>query len=393
VAGHRESRIGRSVALCALSVVSAVTTMALVAAPAGARARAIPDHLPPVPHGNPFTAFAKDGPYKPGVVYQTTPDGDTIVITYPVDPASTVGKPTYVINLLRWFTGSPTAPIPAGLPSNLPTTLATDAYENVPISAAGPFPVVLFSHGYGGYPEQSSFLTDHLATWGFVVVAPDHRSRDLHAVIGNTTVPGQGDIADLTQALAVTRFLNADPGDQFAHKLDLSRVATLGHSAGGGAALTFAAQSKAVRTFVALAPAPGTLPRHKNGLIMQGASDKVVNPNGTKRLYASLGTPKELIMVGKAGHNVFADACTIGAAQGGLTAFVKSLKLPPSFEAIATDGCSAPDISPPTAWPLIDQAVTAQLRWGLGIDPHPVGLGSGLDHAFSGVTATVQSTG
>jgi pimeloyl-ACP methyl ester carboxylesterase len=294
---------------------------------------------------------------------------------------------------LRWFTGSPTAPIPPGLPQNLPTTLATDAYQNVPISAAGPFPVVLFSHGYGGYPEQSSFLTDHLATWGFVIVAPDHRSRDLHAVVNNSTVPGPGDIADLTQALALARFLNVDPGDQFVHKLDLSRVATLGHSAGGGAALTFAAQSKAVRTFVALAPAPGTLPQHKKGLIMQGAADKVVNPQGTKRLYASLGAPKELILVSKAGHNVFADACTIGAAQGGLIAFVKTLKLPANFEAIATDGCTAPDISPPIAWPLIDQAVTAQLRWGLGIDPHPVGLGSGLDHAFKGVTATVQSSG
>lgn len=77
-----------------------------------------------------------------------------------------VGKPKYTVNLLRWFTGSPTAPIPAGLPKTLPTTLPTDAYMNVPISKSGPFPVVMFSHGYGGYPEQSTFLTDHLATWG-----------------------------------------------------------------------------------------------------------------------------------------------------------------------------------------------------------------------------------
>ena len=369
---------------------SAGLSIAVAAGPAGARG--IPDHLPPVPHGNPDKAFSGNGPYKPAVVYQTTPEGDTLVITYPVDPASTVGKPTYVINLLRWFTGSPTAPIPAGLPQNLPTTLDTDAYMNVPISHAGPFPVVLFSHGYGGYPEQSSFLTDHLATWGFVVVAPDHRSRDLKAVIGGTTGQGQEDVVDLTQALAVTRFLNADPSDMFGHKLDLSRIATLGHSAGGGAALTFAADTAAVRTFVALAPAAGTVPKHKNGLIMQGASDKVVNPKGTKTLYSKLGAPKRLILIDKAGHNVFADACTIGAAQGGLTSFVKTLKLPASFEAIATDGCSKPDIYPPKAWPLIDQAVTAQLRWGLGIDTQPVGLDSGLDHAFADVTATVQAT-
>ena len=58
--------------------------------------------------------------------------------------------------------------------------------------------------------------------------------------------------------------------------------------------------------------------------------------------------------------------------------------------AIAVDGCSAPDVSPPKAWPLIDQAVTAQLRWALGIDRRPVGLGQGLGRAFPGVTATVR---
>lgn len=361
-------------------------------ATAATAASTIPDHLPAVPHGNPNTAFVANGPYKPGVVYQTTPEGDTLVITYPVDPASTAGKSTYQINLLRWFTGSPTAPIPAGLPANLPTTLATDAYQNVPVSSKGPFPVVLFSHGYGGYPEQSSFLTDHLATWGFIVVAPDHRSRDLKAVITNTTGQGQNDVADLTQALAVMRFLNADPSNLFHQKLDLHRVATLGHSAGGGAALTFAAQSSAVRTYVALAPAPGSIPRGKSGLIMQGTTDKVVSPNGTKRLYASLPAPKRLILIDKTGHNVFDDGCTIGAAQGGLVAFVKKLNLPPQFEAIATDGCTAPDIYPTKAWPLIDQAVTAQLRWGLGVDRQPVGLNSGLDHAFSGITASVEAT-
>jgi dienelactone hydrolase len=370
-----------------------MATSGIIIATGGGAAGAskIPDRLPPVPAGNPDTAFSKNGPYRPGVAFQTTPEGDTLVITYPVDPASTVGKPPYVIDLLRWFTGSPTAPIPAGLPTNLPTTLATDAFENVPISHNGPFPVVLFSHGYGGYPEQSSFLTDHLATWGFVVVAPDHRSRNLKAVVTGATGEGQDDIADLGQALAVTRFLDADPSDFLAHKLDLSRVATLGHSAGGGAALTFAADSASVRTYVALAPAAGMLPKHKNGMIMQGAADKVVNPKDTAKLYSHLGAPKRLILINKAGHNVFADACTIGAAQGGLIAFVKTLHLPPSFEAIATDGCTAPDLYPPKAWPLINQAVTAQLRWGLGIDKTPVGLDAGLDHAFAGVTAAVES--
>ncbi len=368
---------------------TATVLAGLLAAPAGAGAatRGLPDNQPPVPRGNPDTAFARNGPYKAGVAFAATPEGDTVVFTYPVDPAAVVGKSTYTVNLLRWFTGSPTAPIPAGLPSNLPTTLPTDSYQGVPISGAGPFPVVVFSHGYGGYPEQSTFLTDHLATWGFVVVAPDHRSRDLKAVIGGTTGEGPDDVTDLRQALGLARFMSAAPDGLLSGKLDLHRVASLGHSAGGGAAITFAGDSD-VRAYIGLAPASGTPPPAKPGMIMQGTSDKVVHPADTLKLFARLPSPKRLILVHRAGHNVFADACTIGAAQGGLVKFVKKLNLPPSFLAIAVDGCSAPDVSPPRAWPLINQAVTAQLRWALGIDRNPVGLGPGLGTAFAGVTAT-----
>jgi dienelactone hydrolase len=364
----------------------------LLTAPAGARTATsgLPDNQPSVPGGNPDTAFARSGPFKAGVAFETTPEGDTVVITYPVAPAATAGKPTYTVNLLRWFTGSPTAPIPAGLPTNLPTTLPTVSYQGVPISDAGPFPVVLFSHGYGGYPEQSTFLTDHLATWGFVVVAPDHRSRDLKAVLSGTTGRGQDDIADLRQALDMVRSMNLAPHDLLSGKLDLGRVASLGHSAGGGAAITFADDGD-VRTYIGLAPAGGTPPPAKPGMIMQGTSDKVVNPAGTLKLFARLPAPKRLILVHQAGHNVFADACTIGAAQGGLVKFISKLKLPPSFEAIAVDGCSAPDVSPPKVWPLINQAVTAQLRWALGIDRKPIGLGPGLDSAFRGVTASQEN--
>jgi len=41
-----------------------------------------------------------------------------------------------------------------------------------------PRPVLVFSHGNGGVRFQSIFLTEHLASHGFVVVAPDH--------VGNT---------------------------------------------------------------------------------------------------------------------------------------------------------------------------------------------------------------
>ncbi len=42
-----------------------------------------------------------------------------------------------------------------------------------------PWPLIAFSHGYGGMRYQSTFLTEHLASHGFVVVAPDHPRNTL----------------------------------------------------------------------------------------------------------------------------------------------------------------------------------------------------------------------
>lgn len=48
--------------------------------------------------------------------------------------------------------------------------------------AAGPHPLVVFSHGHMGYAENSSFLAEHFASHGWWVLAPDH--------LGNTTFDG-----------------------------------------------------------------------------------------------------------------------------------------------------------------------------------------------------------
>src|SRR5438309_4752637 len=44
-----------------------------------------------------------------------------------------------------------------------------------PANRTGRHPVVVFSHGLGGCPTQSRFLTAGLAAHGYLVVAPFHR--------------------------------------------------------------------------------------------------------------------------------------------------------------------------------------------------------------------------
>ena len=50
-------------------------------------------------------------------------------------------------------------------------------------------------------------------------------------------------------------------------------------------------------------------------------------------VYARPGVAEALIgLQDGAGHNVFDDGCTIGAAEGGLVAFIKTLHLAPAFQ-------------------------------------------------------------
>ena len=105
---------------------------------------------------------------------------------------------------------------------------------------AAPYPMVVFSHGFNGVAEQSLTYTEHLASHGFVVVAPDH--------VGNTIKDANAD-DDEVAATAILR-----PGDlRFAHRevttmsaseddllsgvVDATHVALSGHSFGGYTAL------------------------------------------------------------------------------------------------------------------------------------------------------------
>lgn len=67
--------------------------------------------------------------------------------------------------------------------------LAGDAREGAAPACDDARPVVVFSHGNLGVRFQSIFLTEHLASHGWVVVAPDHP--------GNTFLDGGATLAEL----------------------------------------------------------------------------------------------------------------------------------------------------------------------------------------------------
>jgi predicted dienelactone hydrolase len=138
-------------------------------------------------------------------------------LSYP-DPAGDGDRP---LHLATWY---PSTEDTAGAEIRYRGAfLRTDAVEGA-ARTEGTFPVAIFSHGHQGFAEASSFLMAHLASHGWVVVAPDHT--------GNTTFdsPDRETPIYYQRPLDLSATLDhvlAQPGN------DAEHVVAMGHSFGG----------------------------------------------------------------------------------------------------------------------------------------------------------------
>ena len=395
--------VGRGLALATVAL-----SFVAVAAPGGATPSGAAsgthvvdgDTVPVVHHLGP-TTFTTPGPFAIGETTLTLPtDGAPVEVWYPATHASVVGQTEATYNVADWLPPALQKLIPAGFSVTSPS----GGYRGVAV-APGRFPLVVFSHGYAGFRDQSAFVTSFLATWGFVVAAPDHYSRDLTEVLGGPigATAKTTDVQDLEATISLMDHQSATAGSPFHGHVDPKKVGAFGHSAGGVAVEALASVDPKVATFIGLAGAtvglpgnakhgPGSTVPHQPGLLMSGTADTVVPTAGMITAYGKMHAPKRLILIKGAGHLVFADICEIGAGQGGLIAIANALKvpIPASLKPLATDGCDAPDLPVTQGWPVTRQAVTAQLRHVFGFDPSAAGL-TGLTAAYPNVVSADES--
>jgi fermentation-respiration switch protein FrsA (DUF1100 family) len=222
-----------------------------------------------------------------------------------VDPSRTVRFPRHqpeprtLVTVIRY---------PAAGPAS-----RTDVPGAPPARGAGPFPLVIFGHGFAVTPRPYAPLLEAWARAGYVVAAPIFP-------LGNANAPGgpnESDIvnqpSDMSFVISRMLALNAKPTGLFSHQITGNEIAVSGQSDGGETALATAYDTqfidRRVRAAVILSGAkiPGvggfTFPAPSPPLLAsQGTADTINRPGFTYAFFNLAPRPKFLLTLVGASH-------------------------------------------------------------------------------------------
>lgn len=192
-----------------------------------------------------------------------------------------------------------------------------DCYRDLPLDEAhGPYPVVLFVHGTAGFRSQSLPHMVHWASRGFVVIAADHPGLWLADLL--SLACGQGSVpqdlqGNLDSLIAAVR--GEVPGlEAFGDRLDATRIATSGHSAGGGAVASTGDRAQVVIPMAAGGVEPGGA--LASSLVLGAMSDSVVAFSNQVDGYENTPPRKRLVGISNTGHLAFSEMCALRNAAG-----------------------------------------------------------------------------
>jgi CubicO group peptidase (beta-lactamase class C family)/predicted dienelactone hydrolase len=105
-------------------------------------------------------------------------------------------------------------------------------------AAGAPYPLVVFSHGFGAGAAWYNTIIEHLTSNGFIILAPDHIEQ-FDWEFSDSWKASIDRPRDIKQTLDFAEQLTAPSGD-LAGLIDMENVAVVGHSLGGYTALAMA---------------------------------------------------------------------------------------------------------------------------------------------------------
>ena len=162
------------------------------------------------------------------------------------------------------------------------------------VAPGGPFPLIVFSHGYQASPTNYGRLLAHLASHGFVVAGPEHQDCRAQCTAQNREAEVDSRPADVSAVLDGLLALNDGDDPTFHHLVDPARVGMAGQSFGGWTTLTVLERDPRFRAGLAMAPATAIAPPpdptkvSRPTMLMAGMLDAMVTYALTTRFFAEI---------------------------------------------------------------------------------------------------------
>jgi dienelactone hydrolase len=189
----------------------------------------------------------------------------------------------------------------------------TDAAGAPAARGDGPFPLIVFGHGFAVTPAPYKRLLDHWARAGFVVAAPVFPLENANAA----GAPNEADLVNepADMSFVISRMIRASAARSgaLAGLINPREVAVAGQSDGGDAALAAAYEPRFRDTLIGAAvilsgaEIPGEVPISFPAggpplLATQGTADTINTPAETERFFSAARSPKYLLLLPGAEH-------------------------------------------------------------------------------------------
>ncbi len=299
------------------------------------------------------------GPWPVGA-RTVTVGGLTVEVWYPAVVGSEVGAEVVRYDIRASLPDSEKAKVP----DEATPWQDCDCWRDLPIDAAhGPYPAVVFVHGTAGFRSQSLELVTHWASRGFVVLAADHPGlylKDLLGQLCGVTSPPQKLAADID---ALVAGIQAPTGELefLAGRVDGGRIATTGHSAGGGAVADTGDVARLVMPMAAGGVQAGAA--LESSLVLGAQADKVVKYSAQLDGYAATPGRKRLVGISNAGHLAFSSLCSLrNAADQDFVTIANQYEICGAQVAGALFDCMDSYTPDTTSWEIVQYATSAALE-------------------------------
>jgi predicted dienelactone hydrolase len=229
---------------------------------------------------------------------------------------------------VQYMDAATSAAVAEDLPADFGVHVKVDACGGVPLARGGRLPLVLYSHGAGATRFGNTSLLTELASRGYLVAAIHHTYGSVLTVFTDgKAVPWNEDqwgtpeaarghlnvwVDDARSTLDMIAEFDRKPGSLLHGRVDLARIAYVGHSMGGATAVAAALKEPRIR---AAADLDGGLPPGAVPLPVQLPVPLLVLLSEPSQRAGSFATGEQVYLARIAGttHTSFTDSAPIEA--------------------------------------------------------------------------------